>query len=528
MRRMVRQANATAISLLWVLLSSGGPALARKYTVCTLTITTHDEIDEFRKHLDPNDFDFVELTPADHQAFRMKPWFENACQSGVQCDVVVISSEFAGSYFETGGLNLPLQEMEEQSCGAGCDGIFRRPLEVFLFACNSLASKGPDQRTPEEYLRVLLDHGFSRAQAERVVAARYGNLGSSFCETTRRVFAGVPLIYGFDSQAPSGRNARPLVAAYLRAVGDYAAHLRALETARADPTSQPHNAVIGRVFAHTSFRQTTGAKPDEAAFRKRVVACALYDERRSIAERLEIIGDVMAGPDFLAFLPNVQAFFARHPPSQLAGTPRETFATLTGIANAREQILALMNEQSSSLLSLELAQFARQMSWIDAATFDQMARSGVRHLLEGQTIGFEEREIICEIAKLDDLSHSFTEDDLPPGAYRDPNGIMAIDCLGMRGSKIIDGLTGALDNPDAFTREWAVYALSRQAVADPPHVAALARRLHDADPKVRALAGQTLRYLHPQREDSIEAIRRVAPDFDVDWLPAPKHGWFGG
>jgi hypothetical protein len=311
-------------ALLW-----SAPALARKYTVCSLTITTEDEIEEFREHLDPKDFEFVELTPAEGRAFRMRPWFGDACSSDVQCDVLVISAEFAGSYFQDGGLNLPLQELEERSCGRQCGGILHRPLEVFLFACNSLASKERDRRTPDEYLQVLLDHGFDRAQAERVVAARYGELGSSFSETTRRVFAGVPLIYGFDSQAPSGRNVRPFVDAYLRAVGDYAKHLHDLEKERDDRERQLHNASMERIFRHTALRETSGVRSGEPGFRKRRTACALYDERRSVAERLEIVEEIMGGPDFLVFLPNIQTLLDRHPPDALEGTARERRSTLS-------------------------------------------------------------------------------------------------------------------------------------------------------------------------------------------------------
>jgi hypothetical protein len=523
-----RHSRPLTWGLLCIALCAGRPALAEVYTVCSLTITTEQEIGEFRRHLDPAQFEFVELTPADHQASRLKPWFPEACRRGVQCDVVVISAEFAGSYFRDGGLSLPLRELEELSCGETCGGILHRPLEVFLFACNSLATKGADERTPEEYLQVLLDHGFERSRAERVVAARYGELGDSFCEITRRTFPGVPLIYGFDSRAPSGQNVRPLVSAYLRKVGDYAAHLRAIEAAREAPQSPPRNALIEEVFRNTDFRQTTGVRPAEPAFRKREVACALYDENLGIEERLEIVREVMEGPDFLAFLPNIEIFLSRHPPDEFDGPAREAFARLTSIPGAREQIMTLLDREHSSLLRLELAQFATQMSWIDSATFHEMARSGVLDLLDRPVITFESRELICGIARIADLSPDISANDLKPGHYADPHGIMAIDCLGLKNPQVIDGLAGALESPDVVTRAWAIYALSRQEVAEAAHVEALARRLHDPDAEVRWLAEQTLRHLQPRDEDAIEAIRRVAPEFEIDWLPPPpKRGWFG-
>ena len=141
------------------------------------------------------------------------------------CDLVVYSAEFAGRFFGKQGVSLSLQEMEEASCQPRCTGLFRRPREVFLLACNTLATKDEDSRTPEEYLHVLLDHGFDRAAAERVVELRYGPLGPSFREALRRVFAGVPRIYGFSSVAPRGEYTAPMLARYLRGQGDYATAL---------------------------------------------------------------------------------------------------------------------------------------------------------------------------------------------------------------------------------------------------------------------------------------------------------------
>lgn len=495
-----RRSGSFLVAVLCAALLWSTPASARKYTVCSLTITTDYEINEFREHLEPNDFEFVELTPADGRAFRLKPWFEDACRSGVQCDVLVISADFAGSYFKDGGLNLSSQELEERSCSDECAGILHHPLEVFLFACNALASKNPDSRTPDQYLEVLLEHGLDRAQAERVVAARYAELGSSFNETSRRVFAGVPHIYGFDSKAPSGRNVRPLVDAYLRSVGDYAAHLRRLEKDRADLKPQLQNSLMKRLFRQTAWREEAGVRTGEPGAEKKRLTCMLYDESRSIRERLEIVEEIMRGPDFLAFLPNIQTLLDRHPPDTLDETARETFDGLTTVVEAKEEILGLIARPRLPLLDLELARFAHQMSWIDLETFHDMARAGVADLLEGPTIGFEARDIICGIATMADLSGEFTAASIPARAYGDPNGIMAVDCLGLRGREIVERLLPALESPDAETRAWAIYALSRQPVEDPAHFDALARRLDDPEPDIRWLADQTIRYLQSLRE----------------------------
>src|SRR5262249_11820099 len=138
-------------------------------------------------------------------------WLPQLCRSDLQCDVTLFSAEFAGRFFGRSGQSLTLQEMEEASCKASCAGLFHKPREVFLLACNTLATKDEDLRSPEIYLQVLIDHGFDRTSAERVVAMRYGPLGPTFREALRRIFMGVPRIYGFSSVAPTGEYTAPML-----------------------------------------------------------------------------------------------------------------------------------------------------------------------------------------------------------------------------------------------------------------------------------------------------------------------------
>jgi hypothetical protein len=73
---------------------------------------------------------------------------------------------------------------------------------------------------------VLLDHGFDRPSAERVVELRYGPLGPSFRESFRRIFTGVPRIYGFSSVAPRGEWTASRLREYFQSKGDYSRYLK--------------------------------------------------------------------------------------------------------------------------------------------------------------------------------------------------------------------------------------------------------------------------------------------------------------
>ena len=208
--RVICAALATVVCAPVLANGASAPVPPTRLKVCMVSLNEPHEAEVFRQSLDPTRFEFIDVRAAANAARPPRlgdpadaPWLVNACTTDVRCDVMVYTAEFAGRFFGKLG-SLGLQEMEEASCQARCDGLFRQPAEVFLLACNTLATKSEDRRTPQEYLQVLLDHGFDRSSAERVVELRYGALGPSFRESLRRVFAGVPRIYGFSSVAPRG------------------------------------------------------------------------------------------------------------------------------------------------------------------------------------------------------------------------------------------------------------------------------------------------------------------------------------
>ena len=91
-------------------------------------------------------------------------------------------------------------------------------------------------RTPEEYLQVLLEDYIPRQIAERVVATRYSHLNNSFQQKMRLVFASLDrqaLLYGFHSIGPSGSSVKHLMEDYFKRIkaekGGYYEHLLTLD-----------------------------------------------------------------------------------------------------------------------------------------------------------------------------------------------------------------------------------------------------------------------------------------------------------
>src|SRR5262245_35362759 len=226
-RRLARRAPVALFgaALLSVLLSppfGARDSQAAQLRVCTFSFNAPQEIDVFKRRLPPRDFEIVDLgaelarrSPSDTAASRLL----DICRRGLQCDIVVYAAEFAGRFFGERGTSLGIHELEEASCNPACRGLFQHPQEVFLLGCNTLATKDHDNRSPARYREVLREHGFDAASAEHAVELRYGPLGPSFRESVRRIFAGVPRIYGFDSVAPKAPQSARMLDSYFRGLG---------------------------------------------------------------------------------------------------------------------------------------------------------------------------------------------------------------------------------------------------------------------------------------------------------------------
>ena len=171
-----------------------------KKTVCSITINSNDEVEAAKKMLPAQDFDFIELTQMGGD-----DWFKRACEKKVSCDVLIVSGHFGGTFFGSSQKTLPISELESESCSNQCDSILKQPKEVFLFGCNTLAGKNQDKRTPEQYREVLMQDGFTAAQAEQVVAFRYSPIGINFSSRMAHIFRNTSRIYGFNSVSPLGK-----------------------------------------------------------------------------------------------------------------------------------------------------------------------------------------------------------------------------------------------------------------------------------------------------------------------------------
>ncbi len=279
-----------------------------KKNVCAITINSNHEINLFKKSLSKDQWNFIELTDysdKDSNTSNPNSWFLNSCNAKVSCDILVISGHFGGTFFGESAFKLPLEELEKNTCNTNCSGIINQPKEVFLFGCNTLAGKEKDSRSPEEYLQTLLRDGFSRQQAEQVVAFRYSALGNSFSARMSQVFQNTPRIYGFSSIGPSGETVEPLLNKYLQSTkSEYQNFDQYDQSIKSDNNKKLFSALKDSAIAQTAGR--TVSNPSL----KNVDRPYCYLENKDVSRynKLKYVTEVLLSGRSLTMIPYIKDF----------------------------------------------------------------------------------------------------------------------------------------------------------------------------------------------------------------------------
>ena len=303
------------------------PLAIAKYQVCSITINSSSEIEVFKQFLSPDEFQFVELLPSkvNEEQDHSSHWFNTACEKNYKCDILVVSGHFGGTFFGESGYALPTEILEEKTCQNKCHGILSNVKEIFLFGCNTLASKKKDTRTYQDYLQVLLDDGMARETAERVVASRYSPLETPFYARMNFIFSGSNTIYGFDQLSPLGKHIRNPLKNYFQSINkNFGSYSKYLKT---EKHKRPRNEDLFKALSHTTLSQAHISLSSEDVKQKQFFTnkCLLYDNTKKMTDRMEALKSIFeakqSGSAFFA----VDYFLNRNKKEVIEGKGRTIF-----------------------------------------------------------------------------------------------------------------------------------------------------------------------------------------------------------
>jgi hypothetical protein len=465
---------------------------AKDRHVCTITINSDDEKKVFQKHLPAKNFSFVELiekSEVNSTPSETVDWFAKACQTAkarnLKCDALIISGHFAGTFFGSSERSLSLEMLEKAACSNACDGILKHPKAVYLFGCNTLASRETDNRSPEEYLQILLDDGIPREYAEVVVESRYGSIGQTNRDRMLRVFGNSPRIYGFNSVGPSGANVKAMLLNYFKQNPDFEKELSKLEeeqnTKDVKALFKKFNSINNKTndsfqacLKSTNVVCANGICEEDEEISN--LLCFLRDPKISQLDRLLLVEELLKRSDMLAFVSTVQEVLGDKTtkPRQMTQKEAEVFKRIKGNAKLKSVLTNILSGKSALLVTqrIKWAQFAKDMNWITTAEYQKQLRL-----------------VAIQLGKnLDRVEDS----DLFWSLYI---GNQAFQDVVAQNHQIHEVLAPNLKSKNVYVRGRVLDYLSHVESTDPKIHAAVAALLKDENYEVRADASKALEKL---------------------------------
>lgn len=414
----------TVFKVLGMAIVLAGISAHAKYNVCTITLNSTDEIELFKKYLPENDFDFTELVPPEPLELGSDPeqWFKKAVASGISCDSIIASAHFGGKFF---GMQtnyyLSLETLEKQSCLPNSDALLKHPKEIFLFGCNTLAGKAPDDRSPEHLRAALISDGFSTEEAEQVVSFRYSPIGEKFGDRMRRIFSNVRYIYGFDSRAPLGPVIAPHIRNYLK---QSSANYKSIFES---DVVQKHSALLTSVnrLPGKKMIQETGWKLEAGEV---LPVCYLNDEKISITQKMVWIENAIASERRLEFISYIRDFFEDHKDHKWNSKERQILQNIRSNETARLEVLKLREIPIEAILGVQvkLMEFSKQIGWLDQEELFLILRTLIIGDLK-KKFSTTKMDAVCSLNMAKPLALS--TEHIPVAGWSDANFITSLGCL---------------------------------------------------------------------------------------------------
>jgi hypothetical protein len=460
------------IFLIGLLASGAGLAApAAKKTVCTITVNSEDEKEAFRARLPKGQYEFVELVE------KGRPdWMRASCQKQVQCDVLVVSGHFnAGDTFYSDRLDndefLEIDELERASCSASCPGLFSRLKEVYLFGCESL--------NPE---------------------ASFNGTGESGRERMRRIFPGVPVIYGFSASAPVGPTAGMLISRYFDG------------GARGEFGTGRVSAALLKAFSRNSMTRVAGVREGEPLAAERRQICNFFDERQAIAQKVAFVHELLRGDagDARRHFDRVEKLFAALTEAERASPGfAEALARISADDAARERYLASARSQRQPATRARMIALGGTLGWLSPEQQRGETVAMINDLLAGSAMDFAEVDLVCSLNKDGALDGEQSRITAPGARANALTHSAVLACLG--NAQAHGEMLRALASADEKDVQLAQAYLRHRPVPEQAQLRAVARdiaRTPGAGPaRVRAL--DTLARLHISDREIIADLSRA-------------------
>lgn len=483
-----------------------------KWNVCSITINSDDEIKMFKRKLPSKDFNFIELTdfgkfPSEKKSKKKdiilpdsQAWFKEACESNVECHMLIISGHFtpSGRTFygdsEPGQIRpyeLSLDTLKSYSCSNSCQGILNNPIEVFMFGCNTFNNYCSNDLSEVELQRQeagLIKQGLTPQQAQNITRAMRSSMGKSVKSTMQEVFSGVRSLYGFDGVAPIGAVAKTPLEKVIHDQsvkhGSYSDYLgsklltigmRNREETHHNPSWSSHfqnyNGVQcsnEEVFMEDSFKWMSGVKS---------ISCSLRDQNRTQLEKFKVLDELMNYKILVDYLPDV-AFFLKQVTEPLSNEERVIFEKLKNNEQIKSDFISVIRKLPLSEFLEDSLAIALKLNWVTLSEYESEMRRATLGVLNQELFTNQTKDYICQkknesfLNELRLKAQTIDESRINASLFESKYGLEILKCLGINSEILYENIRKhSLSNSDETTRVLGLQIL-KQNLSNPKNLEA--------------------------------------------------------
>lgn len=502
-----------------------------KKTICAITINSSEEMNLFQDKIskDKNFNEIIELTNMVNND--SNDWFKNACESQINCDVLLISGHFAGKFFGESNKSLSLNTLEYTSCNNTCNNLLTHPKEVFLLGCNTLATRAKDHRSPEEYYRVLTeDEGMNPQEASTIVELRYGVFGIDNKARMIAVFnKQSKQLYGYSSVGPSGKNVKTMLAKYLEDVPPYGEHLNQLENLFGQDQAYTNN-LLKESLKKTSFSQCTVGPKDHSDDDDLI--CNILTDKTSRLQKLQNIKVMFASGNFAKFIFSINNFFKHTKLNNLTLQEEEILKELANNTEIKNTIETALTKVKSHAIRFELTLFGSNLKLYNSEEVNIRYQNILKEMFSNPTaITIDQRDLICshfQTSELEKEKFQLILSDINPNNFSSELGLYAISCLNFNDEKIFQKI---LEETQNFNKEISGYVKtkiidsikSNQFSSENIHQQLLAVvKNSDLESTLRQQVANAIEYISSPKEEYINAILQELTNNDLSIILKEK------
>ena len=349
-----------------------------------------------------------------------------------------------------------------------------------------------------------MEDGFSRRQAEQISAFRYSPIGQETKERMRQVFPH-SRIYGFHSQAPSGKSIAPRLKSYFESIADYKVHLEQFPTAE-------ENGFWSSAMSGQWIRSVDGDGGIENP------VCVL-EEDIPIYKKLYWVEEVLSDRErSLSYIPVIDVYLRdlERRFGGWEGLPGEELSLLERIQyndRGRGIVEELLERpiRGVVLAQVQVLNFGQRVGWYDEEAYSERLKGLIGDIFK-ENLDREQKDFICSL----EVELGLSLEDLPDERWN-KHTITAIGCVKPKDVRVHLALAEWLKDTEAGVRMRAALALGEIKSDDPQVLLALTEALNDTNVGVRMRATLALREIKSDDPQVLLALTEALNDTDV-WV----------